>query len=572
MKRLSFIFIFFLFQISVFGQNINLSGTVKSIDNSALKDVIVTLANANESTTTDNQGKFNIVVTGLDEFHSNLVDQGSYFDGKNLYIFCQDECVFVDLYDITGRKISSVIEGESLHGTFMINPAAYIQSEGISIVIIRVQMGSDLHSFKAIINERAISIKGIQEVSLSKINNYQKELSNSEMALDKLVFVHDDYETKEMGINNYTAGDLGTIVLEEKLTIPNAPSGLTALAVSADQINLSWTDNSDNEDGFKIERSKDNTSNWEQIATVGADVETYDNSGLSSNTKYYYRIRSYNTAGNSDYSNTDSDQTHMALIIPAAPSNLTVEATNPSTCKLRWSDNSSNETGFNIERQHLSISGHWVTVGYAAENATSFTHSGLNETWPAYRVSASGGLGSSPSNEASAPAKLRIINDLNNYDQMSTYNQIVRVRIGPTESSVTNNGNYERLEPSETTYDISSVETIPPGYTSASSSFQYYEDYDVGEDWNYSNYWVYLQCGWWDYIVGFGTPYWQKTMTIAKCADGINECYKNAWINIYNHFSGYFVLNATDMLPHFSWNKKKSIEKYIDVEQVKHLK
>lgn len=571
MKRIGFIFVVFLFQVTTFGQNINLSGTVKTTNNAALKDVNVTLVNVNESTTTDNQGRFNIVVTGLYDFQTKLANQKSYFDGQKLYLFCQDDQVFVEVFDITGRKISSIIDGDNLNGIFMVDPVAYIQTAGISVVIIRAQIGSNFQSFKVIYNERSVSSKGVQEVSAAQSNSFIKELSNSNMALDKLIFIHNDYETKEMDINSYS-GNLGTIYLDKKLSVPNAPSGLNATAASTNQINLSWSDNSDNEEGFKIERSKDNTNNWTEIASVGANVENYENTGLSANTKYYYRVRAYNAAGNSDYSNTDSDQTHMGLIIPAAPSNLSVEATNPSTCKLRWSDNSSNETGFIIERQHLSISGYWETVGYADENATSFTHSGLNETWPAYRVLASGGLGSSPSNEASAPAKLRIINDLTNYDQMKTYNQIVRVRIGPSQSSVTSNGNYERLEPSEITYDISTVKTIPPGYTGASSSSLYYEDYDVEEDWNYSNYWVYLQCGWWDYIVVLGAPYWQKTMTIAKCADGINECYKNAWINIYNHFSGYFVLNATDMLPHFSWNKKKSIEKYIDVEQTKHAK
>jgi len=36
---------------------------------------------------------------------------------------------------------------------------------------------------------------------------------------------------------------------------PNAPSGLTATAVSQHQINLAWADNSSDESGFKIERS-----------------------------------------------------------------------------------------------------------------------------------------------------------------------------------------------------------------------------------------------------------------------------------------------------------------------------
>lgn len=89
---------------------------------------------------------------------------------------------------------------------------------------------------------------------------------------------------------------------------PAAPSSLTATAVSRSQINLSWTDNAGNEDGFKIERSTDGV-NFTQIATVGANVPTYSNTGLAKNRTYYYRVRAYNSAGNSAYSNTANART-----------------------------------------------------------------------------------------------------------------------------------------------------------------------------------------------------------------------------------------------------------------------
>jgi len=79
---------------------------------------------------------------------------------------------------------------------------------------------------------------------------------------------------------------------------PIAPSGLTATVISTTQINLSWTDNSSNETGFKIER------NSSQIGTVGANVKTYNNTGLTAATTYSYRVRSYNGSGDSGYSNT----------------------------------------------------------------------------------------------------------------------------------------------------------------------------------------------------------------------------------------------------------------------------
>jgi PKD repeat protein len=93
-------------------------------------------------------------------------------------------------------------------------------------------------------------------------------------------------------------------------TIPTSPSALSATAISRDQISLTLTDNSSNEDGFKIERCAGATcSNFRQIATVGANAASYSNSGLKRNTTYRYRIRAYNSAGNSPYSNVVSAKT-----------------------------------------------------------------------------------------------------------------------------------------------------------------------------------------------------------------------------------------------------------------------
>ncbi len=88
-------------------------------------------------------------------------------------------------------------------------------------------------------------------------------------------------------------------------TVPTDPSGLTATAASSSQINLSWTDNSGDESGFKIERCAGAAcSNFAEIATVSAGVTTYPNTGLTASTLYRYRVRAYNGTGNSGYSNT----------------------------------------------------------------------------------------------------------------------------------------------------------------------------------------------------------------------------------------------------------------------------
>ena len=89
---------------------------------------------------------------------------------------------------------------------------------------------------------------------------------------------------------------------------PAPPSALGATAVSFSQINLAWTDNSNNESGFKIERSTNGTT-YTQIATVGANVTAYADTGLARNKTYRYRVRAAVAGGDSAYSNVATAKT-----------------------------------------------------------------------------------------------------------------------------------------------------------------------------------------------------------------------------------------------------------------------
>jgi|GEM_PF-2095722 len=86
-------------------------------------------------------------------------------------------------------------------------------------------------------------------------------------------------------------------------TIPTAPSALIANAVSPNQIDLSWNDNSTNEDNFIVERSPDGTTAWEQIALLNPNITLHSDMGLEPATDYYYRVKAINTDGSSNYSN-----------------------------------------------------------------------------------------------------------------------------------------------------------------------------------------------------------------------------------------------------------------------------
>jgi hypothetical protein len=90
---------------------------------------------------------------------------------------------------------------------------------------------------------------------------------------------------------------------------PATPSDLMVVAVSSDQINLSWKLNSDNETGVQIERAIGGDSGYTIISTAPSDTEKFADSGLISNTPYFYRVKAISEAGNSGYSNSASATT-----------------------------------------------------------------------------------------------------------------------------------------------------------------------------------------------------------------------------------------------------------------------
>jgi hypothetical protein len=70
---------------------------------------------------------------------------------------------------------------------------------------------------------------------------------------------------------------------------------------SAGELQLAWTDNANNEDGFKIERKTGTTGTFSEIATPGPNITSYNDAGLTDGATYCYRLRAFNSAGNSAY-------------------------------------------------------------------------------------------------------------------------------------------------------------------------------------------------------------------------------------------------------------------------------
>ncbi len=191
------------------------------------------------------------------------------------------------------------------------------------------------------------------------------------------------YYYRVRAYNAYGNGAYSSVVSNTTTFIP--PTGLDATAVSASQINLSWTDNSSGESGYKIERATAAAGPYSVVGTTSSNATIYQDTGLLDGTKYYYQVRAFNsTAGTfSTYTTQSFDTTKLA-----PPTNLLAWATSTSQINLQWSDNSQSEDGYVVERSLDNTFAAPVIIN-TGPNVTNTMDSGLTiNTQYFYRVKA----------------------------------------------------------------------------------------------------------------------------------------------------------------------------------------
>lgn len=174
------------------------------------------------------------------------------------------------------------------------------------------------------------------------------------------------------------------VFISENKNPPAKPSDLSITINSTTSIKLSWTDNSVNESGFEIYR-RTSTGSYSKLATVSANVESYEDNTLESSKIYYYKVRAYNKYGNSEFT---SEVNSLGIGELNAPSNLTGEALSTKKIKLTWKDNSTEETNFVIQRKY-SGDLTFTTKATVSADVTEYTDASLySGTSYVYRVAA----------------------------------------------------------------------------------------------------------------------------------------------------------------------------------------
>jgi titin len=177
--------------------------------------------------------------------------------------------------------------------------------------------------------------------------------------------------------------------------VPAAPSNLQVSVTGTSSVHLGWTDNADNETGFRIEISTDNLTFSPAKTLTNSNLLECDISSLTPGTLYWFRVLAINGAGASAPSAAVSARTAAAAQPPSAPSNLRATASSTSTIRLSWQDNASNESGFTVEKS-TDNSTFAVLSTISTPNTTACDATGLSPgTTYWFRVKAWNSAGSS---------------------------------------------------------------------------------------------------------------------------------------------------------------------------------
>lgn len=172
-----------------------------------------------------------------------------------------------------------------------------------------------------------------------------------------------------------------------------APSNLAATGTSSSAIQLTWTGNGSNTaiTGYTIAYATNSSFSGAAYQYVaGAATASYSHTGLYAGTTYYYKIKAEGTADPQDSPFTAHITATTSAAAPNAPSGLGAVAASSSQINLSWTDNSSNETGFEIKRATDSAFTQSVTWRGGIQGS-SYSDTGLSaSTTYYYKVRAEG--------------------------------------------------------------------------------------------------------------------------------------------------------------------------------------
>ncbi len=152
----------------------------------------------------------------------------------------------------------------------------------------------------------------LQQISITDLDAFKDLIRNDTNGEITLILQGSANSPVNSFISVFNSGSnpKPTLSIERQVgpTIPLAPSNLAASGGDS-LVSLTWTDNSDNESGFIIQRSTTSGNGFTTITTTAADATSYSDTGLAAGTEYFYQVIATNAAGDSAASSEASATT-----------------------------------------------------------------------------------------------------------------------------------------------------------------------------------------------------------------------------------------------------------------------
>lgn len=157
----------------------------------------------------------------------------------------------------------------------------------------------------------------------------------------KTTYKYEIKATNEIGDSEGVESEVTTLDKDEIL-IP--PTNLFGVVEDKKYITLTWSDNSDNEEGFKIYR------NDELIFTTGKNVTKFTDKNVEENKIYVYVVKATNKNGDSIGDSVKVQISNIGAYLPASPSEFKAEKEGVLNVKLSWSGNDGDDKKYKIFR------------------------------------------------------------------------------------------------------------------------------------------------------------------------------------------------------------------------------
>jgi large repetitive protein len=228
--------------------------------------------------------------------------------------------------------------------------------------------------------ERRVGLLGMWQTLATPAANETSYQDNTVAAATR-------YYYRIKAINGVGSSSYSEVVDELTYDITPGPTDVLAIVASASRINLTWTDNADNETGYRISRRPTLGVAATVLETVSPNTTSFSSTGLAVLTGYTYIVSAVAPGGDLMSAPSIAATTYAVTAVPTGVAATVISSTQ---INLSWTDRAVNETGYQVSRG-LLFGGTKEIVATLAANTTSYVNKGLfPSTGYSYTVSAIG--------------------------------------------------------------------------------------------------------------------------------------------------------------------------------------